>query len=59
VFPNEVSVLRLVGAVLLEIDDEWQVERRHFSQSSLEQRRQAGEPQALPSGADKRLARVS
>jgi transposase-like protein len=35
VFPDRESVLRLVGSVLLEIDDEWQIERRYFSQESM------------------------
>jgi putative transposase len=35
VFPDQESVLRLVGSVLLEIDDEWHVERRYFSQDSM------------------------
>jgi transposase-like protein len=34
-FPDEAAVLRLVGAVLLETDEEWQVERRSFSRESL------------------------
>ena len=40
VFPNTDAVIRLVGSVLLEIDDEWQVERRYFSLQSMQSRLQ-------------------
>ncbi len=29
IFPSEASILRLIGAVLLEADDEWQLQHRH------------------------------
>lgn len=36
VFPDTASVIRLVGSVLIEIDDEWQEERRYFSLELME-----------------------
>jgi len=35
IFLEVPSVLRLVGSVLMEVDDEWQVGRRYFSKSSM------------------------
>ena len=30
IFPNEASVIRLIGALLVELDEKWQAGRRCF-----------------------------
>jgi transposase-like protein len=44
VFPDVAAVIRLLGAVLQEIDDEWQAGKRYFS---LEPMRKLYETDAL------------
>jgi transposase-like protein len=36
VFPDIPSAVRLVGSILMEIDDEWQVGKRYFSLASMQ-----------------------
>ena len=35
IFPNEASLTRLVGALLLKQNDEWQLQRRYMSLEAL------------------------
>ena len=35
IFPDDASVARLVGSVLIELDDDWQSGRRYFSTESM------------------------
>jgi putative transposase len=51
VFPDQDSVIRLVGSVLMEADDEWQVERRYFSLDSMRKLTESPEGIAASAGS--------
>jgi len=36
IFPDEGSLVRLAGAILMETNDEWAVGRRYFSEKSMQ-----------------------
>jgi putative transposase len=49
IFPDDTAVLRLVGAVLIEAHDEWQVaERRYLSEGSMAKLTATGDDAARP-----------
>ena len=35
IFPNEASIIRLIGAVLLEQNDEWQLQARYMQVEAM------------------------
>jgi len=37
IFPNEAAITRLAGALLLEQNDEWQLQRRYMQLEGLQQ----------------------
>jgi transposase-like protein len=54
IFPNEASIIRLIGAVLLENNDEWQLQHRYMQVEAMaELMNQAGdaEPRKLSAAA--------
>lgn len=57
VFPDEAAAVRLIGAILLEQADEWEVDRRYFSQESM-RRLTEPEPLLLAEAAPFRLAPI-
>lgn len=58
IFPSDVSALRLVTMLLVEQNDEWAVNRRYFSQESMQLLRVAATP-SLPAPTPLRPRRES
>ena len=48
IFPNEASITRLIGAVLLEQNDEWQLQHRYMQLEAMAELAPAGRRLALP-----------
>ena len=51
IFPSEQSILRLIGAVLLEANDEWQLQHRYMRVEAMAELMPPvteGEPEPLP-----------
>ena len=40
IFPNEASIVRLIGAVLLEANDEWQLQHRYMQTEAMSELKQ-------------------
>jgi len=55
IFPNEAAIIRLIGAVLLEHNDEWQLQHRYMQvevMAELAAAAGAADPRQIPCAAE-------
>ena len=48
IFPNEASIVRLIGAVLMEANDEWALQHRYLSLEPLNDLASAADEETSP-----------
>ena len=52
IFPNETSIVRLIGAILLEQNDEWQLQHRYMQVEAMADLAASdAEPKQIPCAA--------
>ena len=51
IFPNEAAIVRLIGAVLLEQNDEWQLQHRYLQVEAMTELVAAADPRQIPCAA--------
>ncbi len=56
IFPNDASIIRLVGMLVIEQNDEWAVGRRYFSLNSMAKLDTAPAPRSLVDNAKANVA---